>query len=123
MKLSQKICERFEGLVVVDEAYANFSTYTSIPLLKKYKNLAVARTFSKGFSFASERIGFIVADKEIIQIMIDVKLPYNVTYLSQIAAISALKNIEEYNKINEIIISERERMRKELTLLGLKVMF
>lgn len=116
-----KICESFQGLVVVDEAYANFSKYTCIPLLQKYKNLAVSRTFSKGFSFASERIGFIVADKEIIQIMVDVKLPYNVTYLSQIAAISALKNIEEYNKINESIIREREKMSKSLSLLGLKV--
>ena len=116
------ICEKFDGLVVVDEAYADFSSSTALPLLKKHKNLAVMRTLSKGYSLASQRIGFIVADAKIIKILNEVKLPYNLPYLSQIAGIAAIKNMRDQKANNEKIQNERSRMISILTEFGIKVL-
>lgn len=109
-----KICSNFSGLVVVDETYADFSDQTCLPLLKKVKNLIVARTFSKSFSLASMRFGYALADADIIREMNKVKLPYNTNYLAQIAAISCIKHRNKLYEQNEKIIKERERISKEL---------
>ncbi|MHA1340978.1 MAG: histidinol-phosphate transaminase [Promethearchaeota archaeon] len=117
----QCVCDQFEGLVVVDEAYGDFSKTTAFSLIDKYQNLAVMRTFSKSYSLASMRVGYLVANQEIIKNMIDVKLPYNVPYLSQICGIATLHNIELYEEFISKIISERERLAKEFLQLGIKV--
>ncbi|MFX1277022.1 MAG: histidinol-phosphate transaminase [Promethearchaeota archaeon] len=109
-----KICSNFPGIVVVDETYADFSNQTSLSLLKKVKNLIVARTFSKGFSLASLRFGYAIADKDIINEMNKVKLPYNSNYLAQVAAIACIKHREKIFKQNKKIIEERQRLTEEL---------
>lgn len=109
-----KICNNFPGIVVVDEAYADFSDITCLPLLKQVKNLIVIRTFSKSFSLASLRIGYALADAEIIKEMNRVKLPFNTNYLAQIAALSCIKHRKKIIEQNQKIIIERERLRKEL---------
>ncbi len=110
------LCENFNGLVIVDEAYSDFNNFNAIPLLesRKHKNLVILRTFSKAFSLASERIGLLIADEEIINMMVGTKLPYNVTYLSQMTAISTMRHISEYKKRIKLIIDERERIMGEL---------
>ncbi|MFX1236152.1 MAG: histidinol-phosphate transaminase [Promethearchaeota archaeon] len=110
-----KICSNFPGIVVIDETYADFSDQTSLPLLKKVKNLVVARTFSKTFSLASLRFGYALADKDIIKQMNNVKLPYNTNLLAQIAAISCIKHREKLFERNKAIISERQRLTEELS--------
>jgi histidinol-phosphate aminotransferase len=109
-----KLCGSFPGIVVVDEKYADFSSQTSLSLLKKAKNLIVCRSFSKGFSLASLRIGYALADAEIIKEMNRVKLPYNNNYLGQIAALSSIKHINKIFEQNKKILQERERISKEL---------
>ncbi|MFX1442730.1 MAG: histidinol-phosphate transaminase [Promethearchaeota archaeon] len=109
-----KICSNFSGIVVVDETYADFSDQTSLPLLKKVKNLIVARTFSKTFSLASMRFGYALADADIIKEMNKVKLPYNTNYLAQIAALSCIKYRDKLYEQNKKIIEERNRLSKEL---------
>ncbi|MFX1391557.1 MAG: histidinol-phosphate transaminase [Promethearchaeota archaeon] len=109
-----KICGSFPGIVVVDEAYADFSSQTCLPLLKKAKNLVVYRSFSKSFSLASLRMGFALADAEIIKEMNIVKLPYNINYLGQIAALSCIKHYKKVYEQNKKIIDERERLTKLL---------
>ena len=109
-----KLCESFPGVVIVDEAYADFSNQTSLPLLKKLKNLIVNRSFSKSFSIASLRMGFALADPEIIKEMNRVKLPYNINYLGQIAAISCIKHSNKIFERNKKIVEERERLTEEL---------
>jgi histidinol-phosphate aminotransferase len=109
-----KLCESFPGVVIVDEAYADFSNQTSLHLLKKLKNLIVNRSFSKSFSIASLRMGFALADPEIIKEMNRVKLPYNVNYLGQIAALSCIKHSNKIFERNKKIIEERERLTEEL---------
>ncbi|MFX0000541.1 MAG: histidinol-phosphate transaminase [Candidatus Hermodarchaeota archaeon] len=109
-----KLCGVFPGIVVVDEAYADFSTQTSLPLLKKVKNLIVYRSFSKSFSLASLRVGFALADAEIIKEMNRVKLPYNTNYLGQVAALSCIKHNKKIIERNKKILKERERLTEEL---------
>jgi histidinol-phosphate aminotransferase len=102
-----KLCGDFPGIVVVDEAYADFSDQTCLSLLRKVKNLIVIRSFSKGFSLASLRIGYALADAEIIKEMNKVKLPYNTNYLGQIAALSCIKHNKKIIERNKQIIEER----------------
>ncbi|MHA1273176.1 MAG: histidinol-phosphate transaminase [Promethearchaeota archaeon] len=109
-----KICNNFPGLVVVDEAYADFSEQTALPLLKKVKNLIVVRTFSKSFSLAGLRIGYALADANIIKEMNKVKLPYNTSYIAQIAALACIKYRNKILERNKKIIEERKRLTQEL---------
>jgi len=109
-----KLCGNFPGIIVVDEAYADFSNQTCLSLLKKAKNLIVSRSFSKSFSLASLRIGFALADPEIIKEMNRVKLPYNTNYLGQIAALLCIKHSKKIFEQNKKIISERQRVSDEL---------
>jgi histidinol-phosphate aminotransferase len=109
-----KLCNTFSGIVVVDEAYAEFSDYTCLPLLKKANNLIVIRSFSKGFSLASLRIGYALADATIIKEMNNVKLPYNTNILAQIAVLSSIKHRIKIYEQNKKIIEERKRLSEEL---------
>jgi len=109
-----KLCESFPGIVAVDEAYADFSNQTCLSLLKKIKNLIVIRSFSKSFSLAALRMGFALADPEIIKEMNRVKLPYNINYLGQIAALSCIKHSNKILERNKKIIEERERLTELL---------
>lgn len=109
-----KLCGTFPGIVVVDESYADFATQTSLSLLKKAKNLIVYRSFSKGFSLASLRIGYALADAEIIKEMNKVKLPYNTNYLGHIAALSCIKHNNKILKHNNKILEEKKRLSEEL---------
>ena len=104
------VCKKFPGIVVVDETYCDFTNKTAIPLLKNVNNLIITRTFSKSFSLASLRVGYAISNPRIIQIMNQVKLPYNVNSLSQIAAISCINNMDKVFERNKKIISERNRL-------------
>jgi len=109
-----KICSSFPGIVVVDEAYAEFSDQTCLPLLKKVKNLIVIRTFSKFFSLASMRFGYAIADANIVKEMNKVKLPFNTSYLTQIAALASIKHRKKIFEQNKKIIEERQRLTNVL---------
>ncbi|MFX0040556.1 MAG: histidinol-phosphate transaminase [Promethearchaeota archaeon] len=118
-----KLCGSFPGIVVVDEAYADFSSQTCLSLLKKAQNLVVSRSFSKGFSLASLRIGYALADAEIVKEMNRVKLPFNTNYLGYIAALSSIKHNKKIFQHNEKILKERKRLTEELnTYDGIKVL-
>jgi histidinol-phosphate aminotransferase len=109
-----KICNNFPGIVIVDEAYADFSDFTCLPLLKDVKNLIVNRSFSKTFSLASLRIGYALADAVIIKEMNRVKLPYNTNSIAQLAAISCIKHRKKVYEQNKKIINERDRISEKL---------
>ncbi|MFX0047847.1 MAG: histidinol-phosphate transaminase [Candidatus Hermodarchaeota archaeon] len=109
-----KICYNFPGIVVVDEAYADFSDYSCLPLLKDVKNLIVCRSFSKTFSLASLRIGYALADAIIVKEMNRVKLPFNTNQIAQLAAISCIKHRNKVSEQNKKIITERRRLSEKL---------
>jgi len=109
-----KICQHFPGIVLIDEEYADFSNKTCVSLLKTNKNLIVVRSFSKVFSLAAFRIGFALADAQIIKEMNKVKLPYNTNSLAQIAALSSIKHRKKVYEQNNQILSERKRLTDQL---------
>jgi histidinol-phosphate aminotransferase len=102
------------SLVVVDEAYQPFSSKKGfLPLLKDYKNLVIMRTLSK-IGLAGLRVGFLIADKEIISEVNKVRLPFNLNSLSQAIAIEALKDRKTLQTYISTIASEREKLFMEL---------
>ncbi|MBI4733443.1 MAG: aminotransferase class I/II-fold pyridoxal phosphate-dependent enzyme, partial [Rubrobacteridae bacterium] len=111
-----------EALVVIDEAYAEFCDQTVLPLLGKYDNLAILRTFSKAYSMAGLRAGYLIANPHIIENMLKVKLFFNFNRLSQTIAKIALENSELFDiKVKEILV-ERDRVFAEmLQLQGIKI--
>ncbi len=104
-----KILERAQGIVVIDEAYYNFSKKTFLSYLKEFKNLIIIRTLSK-IGMAGLRIGYLMADKEICRELNKVRLPYNSNSVSQEIASIILENRAEINRQIEAIISERGRL-------------
>lgn len=109
-----KIIEASRGIVVIDEAHQPFSSEKGfLPLLKDYKNLVIMRTLSK-IGLAALRLGFLIADAEIIAEVNKVRLPFNVNSFSQAIAVSALKDKQKLNSSIKKIISERDRLFKEM---------
>ena len=109
------LLDRFNGLVVLDEAYIDFSTQNSwLTKLEKYPNLIITQTLSKAYGMAGIRLGICYASKEIIQILNNIKPPYNINSLTQQKALNRLQNYSEISNEISQIISERKRLKKEL---------
>jgi len=114
----KKVIEDFGGLVVVDEAYSDFSNAKPFRLdLDKYPNLVVLNTFSKAWGCAAIRLGMAFAHKDIIDILNKVKYPYNVNSLTQQQALAMLKDPYEVDKRVKILLVERDRMIEAFRLL------
>jgi histidinol-phosphate aminotransferase len=106
-----KLVDTFEGLVIVDEAYSDFSSQKPLrEELNKHPNMIVLNTFSKAWGCAAIRLGMAFASKEIINIFNKVKYPYNVNSLTQKQALEALADPYEVDKWVKIILQERLRM-------------
>ncbi len=119
------ILDRFDGLVVVDEAYIDFSNKKSyISKLSKYPNLLVMQTFSKAWGLASARVGMAFASKEIIELMNKTKPPYNISKFNQEKAIEALSNKKQYETQICIILEQRNYLIEEFSKLdGIKKIY
>lgn len=109
---------RFSGIVIVDEAYSDFSSERPLRLdLAEYPNLIVLNTFSKAWGCAAIRLGMAFAGKAVIDIFNKVKYPYNVNALTQRAALEALKDPYAVDKWVKTILLERGRMVEAFNLL------
>ena len=109
------ILNNFNGIVVIDEAYINFSKQKSFTLaLNEYPNLVVMQTLSKAWGMAGLRVGIAFASEEIISVFNKIKPPYNINSSSQELAMKALDNIEQVNSWIKEIVSEREKLVKSL---------
>ena len=86
-----RLCEDGDGLVVVDEAYHEFSGQSVVPLLERHPNLVVLRTFSKAMALAGLRVGYLLASPEIVREVNKARLPYNLNFFSQAAALAVLE--------------------------------
>ncbi len=117
-----KVIETFEGLVIVDEAYSDFSSQKPLRHeIAKYPNLIVLNTMSKAWGCAAIRLGMAFASEEIIDIFNKVKYPYNVNQLTQQQALQALKDPFEVDKWVKILLEERSRMIDAFQLLPICV--
>ncbi|WP_349821619.1 pyridoxal phosphate-dependent aminotransferase, partial [Clostridium saudiense] len=109
------ILESFKDtLVVVDEAYYEFYGQSMIGYIEIYKNLVVTRTLSKAWGLAALRIGFLIANKELIKSLNLSKVPYNLNTFSQLVGCIVLRHPERILKNVEEIVHERERLYKRL---------
>ena len=107
------VVERFEGIVVIDEAYSDFSRQQSCRSeLTSHPNLIVLNTMSKAWALAGIRLGMAFASPEIIGLFNKVKYPYNVNRLTQVEALAALRNPYEVQGWVKCILDERMRMMK-----------
>jgi len=114
-EIIHQVLEDFNGLVVIDEAYIDFSTSESwLKQLPKYKNLVVTQTLSKAYGLAGIRLGMCFASEEILEVLNRIKPPYNVNELSQQRAVSALNNKKNYEIEKVCIINEKDRLYKQL---------
>lgn len=110
-----ELLNKFDGLLVLDEAYIDFSAQESLlKKLNEYENLVVLQTFSKAWGLAGIRLGMCFADRRVISVMNKIKFPYNVNNLTLKIVSEALGNVELKNKWIEEILSERERLSAEL---------
>jgi len=117
-----ELAEVVPGLLVVDEAYAEFSDEVSaVTLIKEYPQVIVIRTMSKAFSFAGVRLGYLVADPAVINALLLVRLPYHLSAITQTAAEVALEYQSELLGNVATLISNREKVKSELEALGLTV--
>jgi histidinol-phosphate aminotransferase len=113
-----------DGLVVVDEAYAEFArsgTVSALSLLAAHPRLVVTRTMSKAFGLAGARLGYLAADPRVVDALQLVRLPYHLSSLTQAAARAALEHTPLLLSTVDAIKAQRDRIVRELTALGLPV--
>ncbi|HVE60242.1 MAG TPA: aminotransferase class I/II-fold pyridoxal phosphate-dependent enzyme, partial [Chitinophagaceae bacterium] len=112
------LLNNFEGLVILDEAYINYSRHRSlIAELKDYPNLVVMQTFSKAWGLAALRLGMTFASKEIIDLLNKIKPPYNISGVAQELVLEALDNLDQVNEMIKETVAEREKLVKDLVQL------
>ena len=114
----EALLNNYFGIVVIDEAYINFSRYRSFTLeLAEYPNLVVMQTLSKAWGLAALRVGMAFGSEEIISVMSRIKPPYNINQASQDLALQALEKVEEVNEMIRGIVKERKELEIKLPKL------
>jgi len=118
-KAIEGILEAFGGLVVIDEAYIDFTDSKSwIERLSEFPNLVVTQTLSKAYGLAGIRLGICYASTDIISVLNKIKPPYNINLLTQNAAFEGISNQENTKKQIDMILSEREKLIQNLNNLS-----
>jgi histidinol-phosphate aminotransferase len=113
-----RLCAEGDGLVVIDEAYHEFSGQSVVPLLGEHENLVVLRTFSKAMSLAGLRVGYLLAHPDLVREVDKARLPYNINFFSQVAALAALEekdelgmNVTRLVRMRDALFADLQRMR------------
>jgi len=111
----ETLLKNFQGLVVIDEAYIDFSTQESwLKKLNEYSNLVITQTLSKAYGMAGVRLGICYASVEIIRILNNIKPPYNINELTQQKALERLQDSKGVAQEIEAILAEREQLANAL---------
>jgi histidinol-phosphate aminotransferase len=118
----EALCKAQKGVIVLDEAYVDFAEGHSADLALKYPHVVVARTFSKAYSLCFQRVGYCIAHADVVAALDRVRDSYNVNGLGQVAAEATLDHLGYYRKGFARVIRTRERLRRELSGLGWKVL-
>jgi len=119
----RKLLDAAPGILILDEAYGEFSSAPSaIALVEEYPaKLVVTRTMSKAFAFAGGRLGYLIAAPAVIDAMLLVRLPYHLSALTQAAARAALRHADDTLGSVALLIAERKRVTESLTGMGFRV--
>mgnify|MGYP001556027008 CR=1 FL=1 len=118
----EMVLNNFNGLVVIDEAYINFSRHRSfLQELADYPNLVVLQTLSKAWGLAGLRLGMAFASEEIIHVYNKIKPPYNINQATQDLALEALDQVDQVNEMIRILVAERDMLVPKLKELPMVV--
>ena len=117
----EKLAQNCGGLLVIDEAYADFADYNALALVKKHENVVVTRTLSKSYALAGMRLGLAIARPEIIAALDKIRDHYNLDRLAQAACIAALQDQSYFRESCRKIIETRDWFTRELTAIGYHV--
>ena len=109
------------GLVVVDEAYAQFADWSALDLVNDDVPLAVVRTFSKTWSMAAARLGYLIGPTWLVEALQEVVLPYHLDAVKQVAGRLALDHVDEMDARVKLVVAERERVSEELGRMAVDV--
>ena len=114
----EEILSRFNGIVVVDEAYAEYADDAMIRRVDEFDNLVVLRTFSKAYAMAALRVGYAAANRKLADMMMRVKIPYSLNMVSEGAAIAAVKDQDFIRRSVEMVREQRPKLDAGLRKLG-----
>jgi histidinol-phosphate aminotransferase len=117
----EQLLQLSSGLVVVDEAYAQFADWSALAMLDEQRPLVVTRTFSKTWSMAGVRLGYVIGPAWFISELDKVALPYHLDAAKQVAGRLALRFVAEMDERVQMIVSERERLSAALRALSIDV--
>ena len=114
----ERLCAEGDGLVVIDEAYHEFAGESVVPLLAAHENLVVLRTFSKAMSLAGLRVGYLLAHPSLVREIDKARLPYNINFFSQVAALAVLEergemeaNVLRLRRLRDGLYADLQRLR------------
>ncbi len=110
----ENLLQNTSALVIVDEAYVEFGGQSCLPLMDKYTNLAVMRSFSKSFGLAGLRVGYLIAHPTVIDQMSRVKQPFNINSFSQKAALAVLEHLTLFKKLIADMMYKRDHLWKQM---------
>lgn len=116
-----QVLDSAPGLVVVDEAYAQFSDWTALDLVAEERPLVVTRTFSKTWSMAGARLGYLIGPSRLVTELDKVVLPYHLDAVKQVAGRTALRFVDDMDARVKQVIAERGRLAEGLARLGVEV--
>jgi histidinol-phosphate aminotransferase len=112
-----RLCAESDGLVVIDEAYHEFSGESVVPRLGDHENLVVLRTFSKAMSLAGLRVGYLLAAPALVREVDKARLPYNINFFSQVAALAVLEergemeaNVARLRRLRDALFADLQRL-------------
>lgn len=114
----EEILSRTDGIVVVDEAYAEYAEESMVRRVNEFENLIVLRTFSKAYAMAALRIGYAVSNKNVAGMMNCVKIPYSLNMMSEMAAVAAVKDQDFIERSVNMVREQRPRLAAGLRKLG-----
>ena len=117
----RELLELSHGLVVADEAYAQFADWSALSLVQEDRPLVVTRTFSKTWSMACVRLGYVIGPSWFIADLDNVALPYHLDTAKQIAGRLALRYVDEMDERVRSIVAERERVSAEMSKMAIDV--
>ncbi len=113
----ERVCSQFSGLVVLDEAYAQFAGSNAFGLLASCPNLVILRTFSKAFGLAGLRFGYMLANPALAREISKVQLPHHVGFFTQLAATVLIENASVMEQRVASLVSERDKLIKNLAAI------
>jgi len=123
IEVAEAVCATAPGMVIIDEAYAEFArdqSATALSLLPRYPRLVVVRTMSKAFALAGARIGYLAADPAVVEAVHLVRLPYHLSAVTQAIALAALRHSGELLSSVAAIRTERDALVASLRKIGLE---